>query len=300
MSYLYVPGLGWPTLESNKPFEGTAAPYATSSGTPTPRPSSWRGWKTRPWISRLSGTISRPLMATRCAAVWISCLQDSLASRIQVPARGPRTLTNGLSGQHLCEWYKNASRPSSFLRMFPVFSSTRRESTTPFERWASNGLRRCYKPPMRPALLIRDGDSISSLPTPTALAYGSNKGGAAGRVGDPRPSLDSLVKAMPPHVPPSVVRAIPTPTAGDSKASGAAGYSTASGRHSGTTLTDWVAGATSEGRTGKLNPLFSEWMMGLPIGWTSQAPLKGNQAPLRGDQTALTGCDVWATQEHPL
>ena len=32
----------------------------------------------------------------------------------------------------------------------------------------------------------------------------------------------------------------PTPTAGDSKASGAAGYSTASGRHSGTTLTDKV------------------------------------------------------------
>ena len=26
--------------------------WVTSSGTPTPRPSSWRGWKTRPWIRR--------------------------------------------------------------------------------------------------------------------------------------------------------------------------------------------------------------------------------------------------------
>lgn len=62
-------------------------------------------------------------------------------------------------------------------------------------------------------------------PTPTATAYGTNQGGSAGRVGPIRPSLETLVKW-------------PTPTAMDANSSGAAGYSTESGRHSGTTLTD--------------------------------------------------------------
>lgn len=84
----------------------------------------------------------------------------------------------------------------------------------------------------------------------------------------------------------------PTPTAGDSKASGAAAYSTASGRHSGTTLTDaavrlwntprardWKAGGKdclgpqalrTTGQAGMvLNPQFVETLMGLPVGWTS-------------------------------
>src|SRR5262249_8089905 len=67
---------------------------------------------------------------------------------------------------------------------------------------------------------------------------------------------------------PSMVHRLPTPTASDAKASGAAGDSTQSGRHSGTTLTDVVAGAAPAGRAGRLNPRFCEWMMDLPIGWT--------------------------------
>ena len=94
-------------------------------------------------------------------------------------------------------------------------------------------------------------------------------------------------------------RMFPTPTAGDAKMSGAAGYSTESGRHSGTTLTDAVlrmwptpktptgggqmkrmtpgggirkledAVSKSEGRnTGALNPMWVEWLMGFPLGWT--------------------------------
>ena len=103
------------------------------------------------------------------------------------------------------------------------------------------------------------GGIIASLPTPSAVAYGTNQGGAAGRVGEVWPSLDGLV------------RTLPTPTAQDAKASGAAGYSTASGRHSGTTLTDALAGAASAGRRGRVSPRFVEWMMGLPIGWTDCA-----------------------------
>ena len=95
----------------------------------------------------------------------------------------------------------------------------------------------------------------------------------------------------------------PTAVAGDSKSCGAAGYSTASGRHSGTTLTDasrqWatptardykdgadpspnaptnallgrqaprVTGQMSPSSTGRrLNPWFVELLMSFPAGWT--------------------------------
>jgi hypothetical protein len=88
------------------------------------------------------------------------------------------------------------------------------------------------------------------------------------------------------------------PTATDAKASGAAGYSTDSGRHSGTTLTDaanglWATptardekGPTSRNRQGgkaipnqlgitnrtSLNPEWVECLMGFGPGWTLLAP----------------------------
>lgn len=84
----------------------------------------------------------------------------------------------------------------------------------------------------------------------------------------------------------------PTAVAGDSKSCGAAGYSTASGRHHGTTLTDaarqwkepggqlwWGAQSGPLDRTNpgkvcsqfigrQLNADFVEWLMGFPAGWT--------------------------------
>lgn len=66
----------------------------------------------------------------------------------------------------------------------------------------------------------------------------------------------------------------PTPTATDAKASGAAGYSTASGRHSGTTLTDATVGPRgpeSRSTTGKsrarLNHRWVAQLMGFPSDW---------------------------------
>lgn len=81
-----------------------------------------------------------------------------------------------------------------------------------------------------------DGSGSSLWPTPTGPA-GSNQSASSGAV--VRPALPLAVKLW------------PTATAGDSKASGSKGYSTESGRHAGTTLTDaavrlWPTPTTSE------------------------------------------------------
>ena len=76
------------------------------------------------------------------------------------------------------------------------------------------------------------------LPTPSATPYGSNQGGGMGRVGPARPSLSSMAKSG----------MWPTPTAGDSKASGSRN-TPQSKAHSGTSLTDWVRGDGGAGRT---------------------------------------------------
>ena len=64
---------------------------------------------------------------------------------------------------------------------------------------------------------------------------------------------------------------LPTPTAGDAKNARNATSSRQpdSQHHSGTTLCDTV-----HGTGGKLSPLWVEWLMGWPIGWTDCEPLE--------------------------
>jgi hypothetical protein len=87
---------------------------------------------------------------------------------------------------------------------------------------------------------------LSLLPILTAQSYGTNQGGAAGRTGKVRPSLDTL---------------IPTLTSRDHK----------SEKCSPETFdrNSRPLSATLGTFTGyKLSPSFAEWFMGFPIGWT--------------------------------
>ncbi len=90
-------------------------------------------------------------------------------------------------------------------------------------------------------------NAVRMFPTPSAQTYGTNQGGGMGRVGPVRESLETMARNG----------RWPTPTAGDAKQSGAAAYSTESGRHAGTTLTDairmWPTPAARDWKSGRSN-----------------------------------------------
>ena len=291
MAWLFVPALAGSSLGSKPPSAGATELCVTSSGTPMLRPSSWRGWKTRPWRRHLSGTTFSHSEACAGVGRWISSLPDCPVSRTRLRGSAGRTKTSGLSGLRSSKPSGTPSRARSSSKTSRRSSSTSKPPSSAYELWVSS-LLRLFEPRLLVwGLRTAAAASSSLLPTPSACSYGTNQGGSAGREGQhARPSLQTLAGALLPTPRASanenrgtgsygrkggralsevVGSLIPTPTATDAKASGAAGYSTSSGRHSGTTLTDVVAGAATSGRTGKLNPQFSGWMMGLPSGWTS-------------------------------
>lgn len=81
------------------------------------------------------------------------------------------------------------------------------------------------------------------------------------------------------HSPGTVVKKWPTPTAGDSRASGSRNLP-GSKAHAGVSLTDAVrTGSSSTPRNGEsgggqLNPPWVAWLMAWPSGWTDCAPLE--------------------------
>lgn len=87
--------------------------YATSNGTDTPRQLSWVGWKTRPWIKLLSGTVLNRSIANHGADSWISQLRQSRAKETASPESDCLRTTNETSGplpeQPCATWNANTS-----------------------------------------------------------------------------------------------------------------------------------------------------------------------------------------------
>ncbi len=279
MGWLYVPELEDWNSDSNLPWEGNIAVFVTSSGKPSLQLSSWRGWKNRPWIKLLSGTISRPLRAAYGMVEWISSLEDTPANRSRSQESVQEQRMGGTYG-HI----SGASLEKLDLSLLSLRTSSdtyrwaSRRYTTTLKRWGSELRRACSE---RKKLALPTEESDCSY--------------------------------------------WPTATAGDAKGSRAKGYSTESGRHSGTTLTDAVKnwptpcardykGANSPrhleasrgrkhmdqlpnflmlshqgqqilklgehgSKPGVLNPQFVETLMGLPTGWTDFAPSETQSSP---------------------
>jgi hypothetical protein len=85
------------------------------------------------------------------------------------------------------------------------------------------------------------------LPTPSASSYGTNQGGAAGRVGKVRESLETMART-------GSLQRWATPCTSDEK--GPKGKGTKGGRN------------LPREAGGHLNPQWVEWLMGFEVGWT--------------------------------
>lgn len=126
------------------------------------------------------------------------------------------------------------------------------------ESWPRSGMTRNGTAYRLPTLApLTDAIESGLLPTPAATSYGSNQGGAAGRIGPIRPSLETMARKG----------LWPTPTV--------TGNNNVAGRwqKSGDGLATAVRTMVSEAElNGPLNPTWVEWLMGFPLEWTALEP----------------------------
>jgi hypothetical protein len=180
------------------------------------------------------------------------------------------------------KWRESSVKYDRAMRLWKTRQCSLFEDSEWFsETWPRWGLMRdgeCWELPMSARPTFARGSGL----LPTIRSTDGERGG--------RGDLIQAIRGNPN----SHYRMWPTLTAGDSKASGSASYSTESGRHSGTTLTDAVVrlptpnatdykgpSTRSQGKErprsdddlptrigGSLNPTWVEWLMGWPLGWT--------------------------------
>lgn len=240
MSWLYIPD-GFTSCRSVRASaDSTSASgspirqpdaFAMSMGKPMRPTSLCAAWMTKHWMKRLSSLTFDPSTATRGVARWIASLPDSPANRSPAPAGGSASATPGTSGR--------TSEGSSARQARECASS--RTSAPIYERASSGStttfsrwateLRRACSPRQRSARTIK-GNGCSSLPTVVVSDSFGGRNRTSRRPEDSR-------------------------------------------HHGGTTLTDLLLGQHVVG--GKLatdlrlNPCFTERMLGWPTRWTGSA-----------------------------
>jgi len=272
------------TLALRQPAEPDL--WCWSSGTPLPRPSSWPGWKTRPWRRLLSGTTLSPSTADAGVASWI-------ASLAAAPARTSPSPESGLASMVRAAGSGNSSF-ASLTRQGLLFSSGKTSEAPSLPRWTwSRKTLRAGASELRLALSalktwVRHTNESASLSWPTPTATDAKGSGSAGYSTESGHSGVTLTDAA--------VRNWPTPRASDGDKGGPnqtqkgvpslvalarSGLWLPHGRHS-----DSRPVQVRRGTPGMvLNPAFVESLMGLPRGWTSPSPMTGSASW----ETALSG-----------
>ena len=303
--WLYIPSHC--LLESEGSISESVSPdepelFATSSGKPTQRPLSWRGWKTRPWISRLSGIVLTPSTAARGAEEWISSLPVRHVSRTLSPAIGKETPTNdptatatdrspicsGSSTKLAPPWFSSRmSAPGSQMGIFETSESA-------YQRWVIESKDRSLL--LRQVLERRIGGS-GSLSWPTPRAEDSESSGAR-RSRGVADTLTAATRQWPTpaasngqggdnRTPTNGGRDLqyeaprwPTPAARDYKGAGKKSYQERHNTTKGEHLPNYVEhcfrpdqatptdGGDCSKPTKRLNPRFVEMLLGWPTGMT--------------------------------
>lgn len=148
------------------------APCAMSSETVSPRPLSWRGWQTRPWLRLLFGTICDPLTANLGAAAFISSLPDIHASPSRSPVSDRENMIRDTCGPKSRESSGKSNRNGVSLKTSPAISPlVCQTSLATFGEWAS-GLLRASNQRLKSAQAT-GAIACSFWPTPTYKGSGN-------------------------------------------------------------------------------------------------------------------------------
>lgn len=175
------------------------------SGIPTPVPLSWHGWRERPWIRRLSGTMLLPSQQATFTREWTSSLLAIPASLSPWPDGGSESMIRGTCGHTSNDVSERCRRLFASLK---TWKGTSRLDSTRWRRifriWVTSLRRESLR---RARWARRTGESAFSS-WPTARAEDSQS------CGGHRGSLDSLS---------SIGARWATPTAADSMGNHAGG-----------------------------------------------------------------------------
>lgn len=277
MAWLFVPGLVGSNSGSTSPNPDIEL-WVSLSGKHEQRPLSWRGWRTRPWVSLLSGTTSEPSTAEAGVDAWISFLRASRASHSASPETSGESMMNGISGRTLpgslarfaldgyCSKTSRVSRQLSLL----MDEAPSKPSVTTFASWVTKSRGMSSQRQRWGRHIFASASSLpGDWPTPNTPSGGPNTKSTATHTGGL--DLDGAVLMW------------PTPDAGvrtgfnRSESEGATNrplLAEAAGMWAsslpGDSPNEHGAPCSRSGQTSprRLNPLFVEWLMGWPLGWT--------------------------------
>jgi len=239
--------------------------FVLSSGKLIQRLLSWRGWKTRHWIMRLSGLTLKPSTAAHGVAKWISSLPDIPASRSHSQACEKVRPTHGIFGRMLRVLSKRCSRNGCSAKTSKAISLWDfPKSPENYKQWALTLKRACSRR-MKQEQAIRGG-VFSCWPTPTAQMNGNRAELAIGTNG-----LFFLAAQDQTGSQIGLNEAVRTWTLFwlTAKALGMTGSPPPDAyRYSRRLHLSLRPGTRSLAGELTFNPHFSDWIMGWPIGWS--------------------------------
>lgn len=197
--WLFVPSMSCPSVPESEDLNSESglpnpepAPCASSNGKLTPRPLSWRGWRTRPWIQHLVGTMSKPLTAARGVESWIVSLEATRVSRSQSLESAGVQKIQDTSGPISPGSSEKCRQLFASSKMCPTTSTSDSKAyVKTFGEWVT-ALKREYLARQKLVPHTSENDSSS---WPTATAQDSVSSGASGYQTETRHAGTTLTDA---------------------------------------------------------------------------------------------------------
>ena len=183
MSWHYLPALVGESSEHTCSDGEPSAPWKRSR---TVERCSFVGRETVCFLCSQSGTTAIPSTEDPGVTAWISSLPDSHASPSAPQERKSIHSTRGTAGQQPFAFLEKCSQGISYWKTSQgCFLDLTGISDRYSETWPRSGMMRSGTAfPLRPSVPRTSEIGSGCLPTPTAVSYGYNQGGAMGRSRD--------------------------------------------------------------------------------------------------------------------